>query len=165
VEALLSPLTLLVLIPVMAMGLGFFLPASQPRLHKALGILAGATCLGIAMWLFYVASTGGEQALKAFSPPAVPWVASLGISWKVGVDGMSVVLCLLTGFVLFTATLVSAQSIKTDVKNFFLLVNALVSGVFGVFVVRDMFFMYFAFELAVVPMYLLIAVWGSSKGD
>jgi len=160
-------LNFLVLIPLAAMTLGFFMPADKHAWHRAVGMLAGASCLGIGLKLFHLAMTADdiEAALRPLTSESIPWVESLGISWTVGVDGMSVVMILLTGFVMFTASLVTSQAIHKEPKNFFILMNALVTGVFGVFIVRDMFFMYLAFELAVVPMFLLIAVWGSTQKE
>ncbi len=158
-------LTLLVLIPLLACGIVVCLPAKAEKAIRGTAIGAGAATLLIAVWLFRMALTGGGAALAAYSDsiPRIPWVESVGITWSVAVDGMGVTMVLLNAVVLFTGCLVSAHAIRDRVKEFFTLFLALGGGVFGVFVVRDLFFMYFAFELAVVPMYLLIGVWGSPK--
>ena len=158
-------LTLLVVIPLLAAAVATVLPARAEQAIRWTAITAGGVTLGIAVWLFRMALTGGEEALTAYSAglPRVPWVESVGITWSVGVDGMGVAMVLLNSIVLFTGCMVSAHAIQDRVKEFFVLFLALGGGVFGVFVVRDLFFMYFAFELAVVPMYLLIGVWGSPK--
>ena len=79
-----------------------------------------------------------------------------------GVDGISALMVLLTGIVLFTGVLIS-WNIEDRAKEFFVLYLLLLAGVFGVFVALDMFFFFFFYELAVMPMYLLIGVWGSSS--
>jgi NADH-quinone oxidoreductase subunit M len=71
---------------------------------------------------------------------------------------------LLTGLVIFTGSIVSWK-IADRPKEYFALLLVLVAGVFGVFVTLDMFALFFAYEIAVLPMYLLIAVWGSSRYD
>ena len=69
---------------------------------------------------------------------------------------------MLTGIVMFTGVLVS-WNVTHRTKDFFVLYFLLIAGVFGVFVSLDLFFLFFFYELAVLPMYLLIAVWGSSS--
>ena len=85
-----------------------------------------------------------------------------GITLRLGIDGISALMVLLTGIVLFTGVLVS-WGIDDRAKEFFVLYLLLLAGVFGVFVTLDMFFFFFFYELAVMPMYLLIGVWGSSS--
>ena len=85
-----------------------------------------------------------------------------GITLALGVDGISALMVMLTGIVMFTGVLVS-WNITHRSKNFFILYFLLLSGVFGVFVSLDLFFLFFFYELAVLPMYLLIGVWGSSS--
>ncbi len=159
-------LTLLVVIPMVATVVVVLLPAEQDKAIKAVAALAGAACLGIAAYFFNMAlGTNGEAALAEYTAGVAvrPWVESIGITWAVGIDGIGVAMVLLNSIVMFTGVLVSSHAIRDRVKEFFILFLALGTGVFGVFIVRDLFFMYFAFELAVVPMYLLIGVWGSPK--
>ena len=92
-----------------------------------------------------------------------PWkFGDIGISLTLGVDGVAAPMLLLTGIVMFTGTLVS-WSIKDWNKDFFILYFLLLAGVFGVFASYDLFFFFFFYELSVLPMYLLIGVWGSSS--
>ena len=158
-------LTLLVVVPLLAAGVLVFVPAKAEKAIRWTAIGAATITLGIGIWFFHLALTGGEAALTEYTAnlPRIPWVQSVGITWAVGVDGMSVAMILLNSLVLFTACMVSAHAIQDRVKEYFILFLALGAGVYGVFIVKDMFFMYFAFELAVVPMYLLIGCWGSPK--
>ena len=92
-----------------------------------------------------------------------PWkFGDIGISLTLGVDGVAAPMLLLTGIVMFTGVLVS-WSIKSWNKDFFILYFVLLAGVFGVFASYDLFFFFFFYELSVLPMYLLIGVWGSSS--
>ena len=92
-----------------------------------------------------------------------PWEhGERGISLTLGVDGIGALMALLTGIVMFTGVLVS-WSIRDWSKDFFILYFLLLAGVFGVFVSLDLFFFFFFYELSVLPMYLLIGVWGSSS--
>ena len=91
-----------------------------------------------------------------------PWpLGDRGITLALGVDGISALMVMLTGIVMFTGVLVS-WNVSPRSKDFFVLYFLLLAGVFGVFVSLDLFFLFFFYELAVLPMYLLIGVWGSS---
>ena len=92
-----------------------------------------------------------------------PWeFGEKSITLALGIDGVAAPMILLTGIVMFTGVMIS-WSIKTRNKDFFILYFMLLSGVFGVFSAVDLFFFFFFYELAVLPMYLLIGVWGSSS--
>ncbi len=154
-------LTLLILLPAVATAISFFLPASNKSLIRTFGCVTSGVCLllSIVLFLNYDQTLGDFQFLKK-----IPWVPDLGISFQVGVDGISVAMVLLTGVVYMAGSLASCF-IDKRVKDFYILLHALVAGVFGVFVSLDLFFFYFFFELAVVPMYLLIGYWGSSNRE
>lgn len=162
-------LNLLIVVPAVATAALFLAPAKNRLLVNGIPAVASAVCLVIAILVFRTAATGGEAALAALTPPRIPWVGSLGISWSVAADGVSAAMCLLTAIVMFAGSLVSIRAERSHTgigdrpKEFGILFLALVTGVFGVFLVRDLFFFYFAYELAVVPMYLLIGAWGSNS--
>ena len=111
------------------------------------------------IFLFYSAAVGGVQ----FEINR-PWVESLGIRYHAGVDGISAVMILLHGLVSFSGALVS-YSIKERVKEYSIFFLILVASIFGVFTSLDMFFLYFFYEMAVIPMYPLIGVWGSKNKE
>jgi NADH-quinone oxidoreductase subunit M len=162
-------LSLFIVIPAVATALLVLVPERMKTLVSAIPVVAATACLAMAVRLFWGAVKDGEAWLASLTPARVPWVESLGITWSVKCDGLSAAMVLLTAIVLFGGVLVSVRSESTHTgigerpKTFFVLYLALVTGVFGVFLVRDLFFFYFAYELAVVPMYLLIAVWGSTS--
>jgi len=93
-----------------------------------------------------------------------PWVPAFGISWHNGVDGLNLPLLALTAVVYLTGVLVMWE-LKERVKEFFAFMTLLVVGVFGVFMTLDLFFFVFYYEVAVLPMYLLIAIWGSTRKE
>ncbi len=103
-----------------------------------------------------------EESTQGGFMDCVPGTDAHGITLALGVDGISALMVLLTGIVMFTGVLVS-WNVTHRPKDFFILYFLLLSGVFGVFVSLDLFFLFFFYELAVLPMYLLIAVWGSSS--
>ena len=153
--------TLIILVPAITTLLLFLLPQKSVKVIRWLSIggAASTVLIAIAIMASYDRTAGGWQMGHI-----VPWVKSLGISWNTGVDGISIAMLLLTSCVIFAGTLVSLR-IEDRVKEFYILLMALVTGVFGVFASRDLFFFYFSYELAVVPMYLLIGVWGSTNKE
>jgi NADH-quinone oxidoreductase subunit M len=119
--------------------------------------LIGATialAFSIYVYFGYDQSVGGYQFEEQ-----ITWIKSLGISYHVGVDGMNLPLVLLTGIVIFTGVLIS-WGIEDRPREFFGFLFILATGVFGVFVSLDLFMLFFFYEIAVFPMYLLIAIWG-----
>ena len=87
------------------------------------------------------------------------WVTSLGISYHVAVDGLNAPMVLLTGMVAVAGVLISWR-IEDRIREFMAFFLLLVAGVYGVFLAVDLFLLFFFYELAIFPMYLLIAGWG-----
>jgi len=154
-------LNFLLLTPAVATVLLFFVPAGNKLACRALSVGAGVLTLLLAGYLFfqYDQEAAGMQFLFRMD-----WVPSLGIHHQLAVDGISVAMVLLTAIV-YTAGALVSWKIEKRSKDFYILLNALVTGVFGVFLSMDLFFFYFYYELAVVPMYLLIGYWGSSNRE
>ena len=154
-------LTALILIPALVTAGLCLVPASRANLIRTVSCLGAGLTMVIAVWLFFAYDQAANGFQFVFS---MPWVPDLGIQYKVGADGVSVAMVLLTSIVYLAGALVSTQ-VKVRVKDFYVLLSALVTGVFGVFVSLDLFIFYFFYELAVVPMYLLIGYWGSSNRE
>jgi NADH-quinone oxidoreductase subunit M len=151
-------LFLLIAIPFSGgISLAFFPSGSHKLIHRfAVSVSALSFLLTLYIFFNYDRSQGGFQFARE-----IDWLPLLGISFTLGVDGISVAMVLLTGIVFMTGVLVS-KNITHRPKDFFALYLLLVAGVFGVFESQDLFFFFFFYELAVVPMYLLIGVWGST---
>ncbi len=92
----------------------------------------------------------------------IPWVESLGISYHVGVDGLNVGLILMGAIVAFAAACCSWE-IKTREKEFYILLLVMSGGILGAFASLDLFFFYFLHELALVPTFIMIGVWGRGE--
>lgn len=155
-------------------GLGALIVMLLPeKNHRAIKFVSGvsafiALVLSIALYFIYDKSQGGFQLIEK-----LPWLPQLGISYQVGLDGIGLAMVLLTGIVIFTGVLISSNEFKAGgllgttgrPKEFFALLLALVTGVFGVFVSLDLFFLFLFYEVAVLPMYLLIGIWGTGKKE
>jgi len=154
-------LSTILLCPLAALILTILLPESKGTLIKAVNAIAGLTTvvLSLVIWWNYDKSLAGYQMMED-----IPWVEDLGIHYTVAVDGISVVLCLLNAIVFFTGVL-SMWTLEKRVKEFFAFMALLVFGVFGVFISLDIFVFFFFYEVAVLPMYPLIAIWGSTRKE
>ena len=152
-------LFLTILFPLVGGVLLAFFPPQRGREIKLFSILiAGATLvLSVVIFALYDYKEGGYQFTQSFT-----WLEEpLNVSFSLGLDGISAPMVLLTGIVMLAGILVS-WNVDYRPREFFVLLMMLVAGVYGVFVTRDLFFLFFFYELAVLPMYLLIGVWGSS---
>lgn len=154
-------LTAIILAPIIGALVIIFIPEREERVIKITAAVATAVSLALALYVFiaYDQQAGGVQFVQR-----IPWVERFGIEYFVGVDGISNPLVLLTAIVIFTGVFASWDMHKR-VKEFFIFLLTLVAGVFGVFVSRDLFFFYLFFEVAVIPMYVLIGVWGSTRKE
>ena len=152
-------LFLLIAIPLIGGVALMFFPGHRTDLIRSFSVAVASLCLLLAVYAFlsYDKTAGGLQLTNSFD-----WLPILGITYSLGVDGISVLMVLLTGIVFITGVLMS-WNIGPRSKDFFVLYLLLVAGVFGVFASQDLFFFFFFYERAVVPMYLLIGVWGSSS--
>jgi NADH-quinone oxidoreductase subunit M len=134
----------------------------KPEQKKAIRITAlSAALFALAMSLLvyftYDKTVAGYQFVEKYN-----WMPMLGISLHFGVDGMSAPLVLLTGVVMVTGVMIS-WGIDDRPREFFAFLFILASGVFGVFASLDLFMLFFFYEIAVFPMYLLISIWGWIK--
>ena len=139
------------------------LPPESRQAIRTLSVVVSLVLLALSAYVFlgYDKEAAGYQFMREFQ-----WLDSLGIALALGVDGISVPMVFLTGIVTFTGVLISwniSSDMPRRMKDFFVLFFLLVAGVYGVFVSLDLFFLFFFYELAVLPMYLLIGVWGSSS--
>jgi len=131
----------------------------RPLLVRWTAAIGASVPLGLAIWLSfaYDRAAAGFQFRESW-----PLVPSFGISYNLGVDGIGLVLVLLTAIILFAGVFAS-WTVKTRGQEFYALLLLLVTGVFGVFVSLDLFVFFLFYEIAVLPMYLLIGSWGSSE--
>jgi NADH-quinone oxidoreductase subunit M len=152
-------LTIIVMAPLVAAGLMLFVPGASKGPIRVLAV--GASTVSLVGSLFvawnYDKAAAGVQFREGFD-----LVPSLGIRYDLGVDGWGVSLLLLTSLIIFAGCF-ATWNLRDRDKEFYILLLALVAGVFGVFVSLDLFVFFLFYEIAVVPMYLLIGVWGSTK--
>jgi len=149
-------LSVIIFTPIIAGLLILLFPAERKSEIRVTALAAATLALGLSIWAYfsYDIAAGGYQFIEKFE-----WLPVLGISYHVGLDGINAPLLLLTGVVMFTGVLIS-WGIDDRPREFFAFLFILATGVFGVFVTLDLFMLFFFYEIAVFPMYLLISIWG-----
>ena len=160
-------LLIIVALPLAGAAVLMAVPGYRPQAVRWIASTFAMVAMLLTFYTFfsYDHREGGVQFARTWQWLEIPgfWpLGDQGISLVLGVDGISAPMMMLTGIVMFTGVLMS-WSITDRNKDFFILYFLLLTGVFGVFATLDMFFFFFFYELAVLPMYLLIGVWGSSS--
>jgi len=157
-------LTLFVVIPLLTIiGILLVKDWKHVRVVSAIGMTVQ---LANAIWLvleFFAIRKAGNTDEMVFRKSYM-WYESLNIHYAIGVDGISVAMILLTSVVIFAGVFAS-WNVKDLTKEFFISLILLTGGVFGFFISIDLFTMFLFYELAVIPMYLLIGIWGTGPKE
>ena len=152
-------LTLIVFTPALGALLLLFVPG---RAHAAIRWIALATALAtLAMSLLLVGydPSGGEFQFRE----DVGWIEAFGMRYTMGVDGLSIVLVMLTTLLSVVAIVYSWEPIQTKVKAYYATMLLLMVGMLGVFVSLDLFLFYVFWEISLFPMYFVIGIWGGPR--
>ncbi len=151
--------TLLIILFAPFLGALALIFVSNRQVSLVRGIAAGSAFVSLAasVYLFYAYDSvkGGYQFIQR-----IEWSRQLGISLHLGVDGIGTPLVLASGILLFAGIFVSWH-IKDRMKEFYIWILILAAATIGVFMSLDLFFLYFFYEMSVIPMYLLLGMWGS----
>ena len=157
-------LNLFVAIPILML---LALWASRTLRHIRAVMVTGSTLL-LALSAFltidFIAQRNGGNTAAMLYCDSWNWYAPLNINYSIGVDGISVAMLLLSSIIVFTGTFASWR-LKPQTKEFFLWYTLLSAGVYGFFISTDLFTMFMFYETALIPMYLLIGVWGSGRKE
>jgi len=158
-------LTGILLTPIVGAIIILLLKKESKEQARIIAAMATGITLLLALFVFFGYNTSeareaaeAGQTAFAFEDRAV-WIESVGISWHLGVDGISAPMVLLTAIAGFCGVLIS-WGIEDRTREFMAFFLLLVAGVFGVFVAVDLFVLFFFYELAIFPMYFLIVIWG-----
>jgi NADH-quinone oxidoreductase subunit M len=157
-------LTSFIVIPVLTIiGLIFCKDHKQVKLTAAIGMGLQLILSAILIILFLRERQGGNMAEMLFVKDLV-WFPSLNIHYLIGVDGVSVAMIGLTSIVIFAGIFASWEVVELP-KEFFIFLILLSTGVFGFFISLDLFTLFLFYEVAVIPMYLLIGIWGTGPRE
>ena len=153
-------------------GLILLLPRDSKNLIRWIALLTGVGALLVALknYFDYNAWVNAEIAAHGALQDGfqhivnVSWVPALNVNYHLAVDGISYPLIVLNGFVCVTGILFS-WNIENRVKEFFAFFLTLIAGVYGVFMAMDFFLLFVFYELAIIPKYFVIAIWGSTRKE
>ncbi len=136
------------------------LPRSAVNVARYVALLTASAGLFVGLGIAgtYMADAAIVTMIK------VPWIKTLGIDYHLGFDGISLTLVLLTGLAAVTGILFS-WNVDHRAKEFFAFYLALIGGVYGVFISLDLFLLFVFYEIAIIPKYFLIAIWGSTRKE
>ncbi|HSU54271.1 MAG TPA: NADH-quinone oxidoreductase subunit M [Candidatus Dormibacteraeota bacterium] len=140
-------------------GILMLLPRDDAAMARKVALLTAVIGFGFALGGFFQAKAG-----EVLTIAKVPWLPGLGIDYHLAADGISLTLVLLTGLAAIGGILFS-WNIELRAKEFFAFYLALIGGVYGVFLSFDVFLLFVFYELAIIPKYFLIAIWGSTRRE
>ena len=157
---ILTIVTFLPLVGVLAILLTNPPKRGSENLVKGIAVATSVvTFLGTLLILMrYDANVAGLQLVDRFD-----WIPSLGIQYFLAVDGLSILMVLLTSFISMLAIASTWNAIHTQVKQFYIFTLLLETGMMGVFLAQDLFLFYIFWEFTLVPMYFLIGIWGGAR--
>ena len=156
-------LTLFLVVPfITVVGLMFTRNLHQARIVSLIGSLV-QLAMAVNLVFAYMRERAVDDSIMLFTRDEI-WFTPFNIHYSVGVDGISVTLIVLTSIVVLAGVFISWK-INDLPKEFFISLIVLATGVYGFFISLDLFLMFVFFELAVIPMYLLIGIWGSGRRE
>ncbi len=157
-------LSILLLIPLLtAVGVLLAPSNNMVRWTSLIGSLA-QLCYGGFLMFSYIGERAAGNTTQMLYQARYSWFAPMNIEYYVGVDGISIAMIMLTAVVVFAGILIS-WSVEKMTKEFFFLLLLLSVGAYGFFISLDLFAMFFFLEVAVIPKFLLIGIWGSGKKE
>ncbi|MCL2924826.1 MAG: NAD(P)H-quinone oxidoreductase subunit 4 [Trichodesmium sp. MAG_R04] len=153
-------LTTIILFPIVASLLIPIIPDKNGKTVRWYALIIGLIDFAIIVAAFYTGydtNTPGLQLVESYS-----WVPQLDLNWSVGADGLSMPLIILTGFVT-TLAIMAAWPVSFKPKLFYFLMLAMYGGQIAVFAVQDMLLFFLVWELELVPVYLILSIWGGKR--
>lgn len=152
-----------VIIPLLMLG-GFALCRNVKQI-RAVAVAGSTVLIGLSVWLLcdYLAQRAAGATAEMLYTGSWTWFAPLNINLAVGVDGVSIAMLILSSIIVFAGSFASWAI--DDARHFFMWLLLLSTGVFGFFISVDLFTMFMFYEVALIPMYLLIGVWGTGRKE
>ncbi len=153
-------LTTTILFPILASLLIPLLPDKDGKTVRWYALVVGLIDFALIVYTFYAHYDFGYSDLQLVE--TYPWVPQLDLNWSVGVDGLSMPLYILTGFIT-TLAILAAWPVTLKPRLFYFLMLAMYGGQLAVFAVQDMLLFFLVWELELVPVYFLLSIWGGKK--
>ena len=161
-EFLLQPLTLVTFFPLVGVLVLLFLPSENKNSLRWTALVASLATFGISLWVLSMFNASNPD-LQLVANHKWITVAGWDIHYFLGVDGLSILLLLLTTFITPISILSTWTAVEERVKDFMVFFLLLESGMTGVFLAQDLFLFYIFWEFTLVPMYFLIGIWGGPR--
>lgn len=161
-EFLLQPLTLLTFFPILGVIVILFMNSEQKTAIRWVAMVTSLLTFGVSLWVFSMFNASNpDLQLEA----KYPWihVAGWNIYYYLAVDGLSILLVMLTAFLTPISILSTWTAVEDRVKDFMVFFLLLEVGMTGVFLAQDLFLFYIFWEFTLVPMYFLIGIWGGPR--
>ncbi len=145
------------ILPLIGVFILLFLPSSLPKLLKtvALNISCFTFIISLFLWVYFNKSIGSFQFVNK-----ILWIPFLNINFSLGIDGIALFFILLTTLLIFLCLLVSWNSVKIHLKEFLIAFLIMEFFLIGVFSILDLLLFYIFFESVLIPMYLIVVIWG-----
>ncbi|MEO1184083.1 MAG: proton-conducting transporter membrane subunit, partial [Cyanobacteria bacterium J06636_27] len=153
-------LTTIILLPIAASLLVPIIPDKDGKTVRWFALIVGLIDFALIVTAFYTQYDFSNPDLQLVE--SYEWVPQLGLNWSVGADGLSMPLILLTGFITTLAVL-AAWPVTFKPKLFYFLILAMYGAQIAVFAVQDMLLFFLVWELELIPVYLLLSIWGGKK--
>ncbi|GAB1537527.1 hypothetical protein NUACC21_01720 [Scytonema sp. NUACC21] len=153
-------LTTIILLPIAASLLTPFIPDKDGKTVRWYALIIGLIDFALIVYAFYTGydfSNPDLQLVERYS-----WVPQIGLNWSVGADGLSMPLIILTGFIT-TLAMLAAWPVTLKPRLFYFLMLAMYGGQIAVFAVQDILLFFLVWELELVPVYILLSIWGGKK--
>jgi len=159
---LLNPLILVTFFPLVGVLALLFIPSDKKNALRWMALVASLVTFGLSIWMLTMFDKSNPDLQLGFT---LPWiqVAGWNISFAMGVDGLSILLVLLTTFLTPISILSTWTAVEERVKDFMIFFLLLEVGMLGVFLAQDLFLFYIFWEFTLVPMYFLIGIWGGPR--
>lgn len=155
-------LTATLLSPIIAALVIVFLPREKDKLCKVIAAIGTGLALLLSLYVYfgYDKSLGGLQWVDFGQP--ISWIKDLGVTWYMAVDGLSLPMLLLTNLIGF-ASVFASWNVSNRSKELMILLLLLIAGVMGTFIAQNLFIFLLFYEVVVIPIYIMVIIWGSSK--
>lgn len=151
-------LSIVIFLPLLGSLFVLSIPKSSTRLIRGFSLFTTLVTLILSLFLYFYYPNSGFAFLES-----IPWIETWNINYKIGIDGISLLLILLTTFLMPLVLLFSAGSIKEREKEYYLFLLILETAMIGTFAALDLFLFYVFWEAMLIPMYFLIGIWGGKR--
>jgi NADH-quinone oxidoreductase subunit M len=162
-------LSAILLTPLAGVLLIMVIPREDAKTIRRVGVAFAFVTLALAVliWVYVAQKDAGEMLHESYGDngQALPWIKAFNIYYHLGVDGLSAPMLLLTGLMTTLALFYSTRTVETRVKEYFILFLLLETSVFGVFLALDLVLFYVFWVVGLLPMLLLISVWGGERRE